>query len=185
MLKSALAGGLIAVAIVAALLAIGCTAAFDPVMSGAGPSHRGVPSVVATTKTPARHVHYVSNGVPAAYRGRLNLFKPTIGNVIEGARLYDQSCAACHGLMGVGDGEAGEKLASPPADLGASLAQPLYRDDFFFWTIADGGAKFGTDMPPFKNDLSKGEIWKIVTFMRAAFAERTASAVARDATAPP
>ena len=112
MLKSALAGGLIAIAIVATLLAIGCAAAFDPATNGAAPGRPGVPSTAATAKTPARHAHYVRNGVPAAYRGRLNLFKPTIGNVIEGARLYDQSCAVCHGLMGVGDGEAGEKLAS-------------------------------------------------------------------------
>ncbi|MEQ1867366.1 MAG: cytochrome c [Micropepsaceae bacterium] len=185
MLKSALAGGPIAIVFVATLFAIGCTADFDPSTNDATASRPGVQSTAATTKTPARHSHYIRNGVPAAYRGRLNLFKPTIGNLIEGARLYDQSCAVCHGLMGVGDGEAGEKLALPPADLSASLAQPLYRDDFFFWTIADGGSQFGTDMPPFKSALSKGEIWKIVTFMRAAFAERTASPAARDAISPP
>ena len=136
-----------------------------------------------TLRSPARHDFYVRNNVPLAYRSRRNPFQMTIGNVVEGARLYDLRCAICHGTMGVGDGEAGEKLDVPPADLGRSLGEQLYRDDFFYWSIAEGGAQFGTDMPTFKNDLKPSEIWKILTFMRAAFAE--SSTPAKDATAPP
>jgi mono/diheme cytochrome c family protein len=124
-----------------------------------------------TVKSPARKNYYLHNGVPAAYRGKKNPFQTTIGNVVEGARLYDLRCTVCHGTMGIGDGEGGEKLTYPPADLGAALADQLNGDDFFYWTIADGGPPFGTDMPPFRNDLREAEIWKIVVFMRAAFAE--------------
>jgi mono/diheme cytochrome c family protein len=37
------------------------------------------------------------------------------------------------------------------------------------WTISEGGALFGTDMPAFKNTLSRDDIWRIVTYMRAGF----------------
>jgi mono/diheme cytochrome c family protein len=178
MWKTVLAGALLAALIVAILLGIGCNSPLRP----ASCSNTSV-SKAMTLRSPARHDHYVRTGVPLAYRGRRNPFKTTIGNIVEGARLYDLRCAICHGMMGVGDGEAGEKLDVLPADLGRSLGEPLYRDDFFYWSIAEGGARFDTDMPAFKNDLTPGEIWKIVIFMRAAFAE--SDAPAKDAAAPP
>ena len=171
MWKAGLAGGLVAIFIIATFLTVGCTTVFGPAICGIDRSRPSAQSAATTAKTPARHTYYVRSGVPSVYRGRHNPFKATIGNVVEGARLYDLRCAVCHGVMGVGDGEAGDKLAVPPADLSASLAQPLYSDDYFLWTISDGGGPFGTDMPPFRSDLSEGEIWKILTFMRAAFAE--------------
>ena len=165
MWKSALVDTRIAVLVVAAFLTAcgpnGCTVGRAP-GDGAAPQ---------TVKSPARKNYYLRNGVPAAYRGKHNPFEPTIGNVVEGARLYDLRCAVCHGMMGIGDGEGGEKLTFPPADLGAALADSMNGDDFFYWTIADGGPPFGTDMPPFRNDLKEAEIWKVVVFMRAAFAE--------------
>ncbi len=170
MWKAGLAGGLVAIFVIATFLTIGCEALLGPAVCGTERS-RPIASTRTTAKTPARHGYYVRNGVPPAYRGRRNPFKATIGNVVEGARLYDLNCAVCHGTMGVGDGEAGEKLVVPPADLSASLAQPLYGDDYFYWTISDGGGAFATDMPTFKNDLSQSEIWKVLTFMRAAFAD--------------
>jgi len=184
MWKAGLTGGLAAVLVIAAFVSLGCATFFGPAICSLDRSRPAVQSA-ATVKTPARHAYYVRNGVPSAYRGRKSPFKATIGNVVEGARLYDLRCAVCHGMMGVGDGEAGEKLTVPPADLGASLAQPLYGDDYFLWTVLDGGRPFGTDMPPFRNDLSEAEIWKIVTFMRAAFAESGESGTARDAASPP
>ena len=178
MWKSVLIGVLIAGLIVAIFVGGGCEA-----LLGLKSCRNAGTSLAMTLRSPARHDYYVRNNVPLAYRGRQNPFKATIGNVVEGARLYDLRCAVCHGMMGVGDGDAGEKLNVPPADLGRSLGAPLYRDDFFYWSMAEGGAQFGTDMPAFKNDLKPAEMWKIITFMRAAFAESNASA--KDATAPP
>jgi mono/diheme cytochrome c family protein len=171
MWKAALVGSLITLFVVAITLTLGCTAFFGPTMCRGD----GVRTTATTVKTPARHAYYVRNGVPTFYRGRRNPLEKTIGNVVEGARLYDLRCAICHGTMGIGDGEAGERLTVPPADLSASLAEPLYGDDFFLWTISDGGHAFGTDMPPFRNDLSQTQVWKILTFMRAAFAEAGAN----------
>lgn len=176
MLKTVFAAALMAALIASLFLGGGCEAVIGNVC-------RLGTSLSLTMRNQARHDHYIRNSVPLAYRGRRNPYKTTIGNVVEGARLYDLRCAICHGMMGIGDGEAGEKLDIRPADLGRSLGEPLYRDDFFYWSIAEGGTQFGTDMPAFKNDLKPGETWKIIAFMRAAFAD--ANAPAKDATAPP
>jgi mono/diheme cytochrome c family protein len=178
MWKSVLTGTLIAALIVAVFVGGGCQ-----VLLGQKSCSNAGSSLAMTIRSPKRHDYYVRNNAPLPYQGRRNPFSATIGNVVEGARLYDLRCAICHGMMGIGDGEAGEKLEVRPADLGRSLGEPLYRDDFFYWSIAEGGAQFATDMPPFKNDLTPGEMWKIITFMRAAFAE--SNAPAKDATAPP
>jgi hypothetical protein len=87
-------------------------------------------------------------------------------------------------MMGVGDGDGGATLDVQPADLGRSLGQPLYKDDFFYWSISEGGSEFKTDMPPFKNDLTEREIWRILTFMRAAFADAGKNAAGPESANP-
>ena len=79
--------------------------------------------------------------------------------------------------MGLGNGQASGKLRSPPADLSGSMSNPDTRDDFLFWTIAEGGTQFGTDMPAFKDpDLSDKQIWQIIGYVRAAFEGQEARA---------
>ena len=130
-----------------------------------------------TIKSPARFEFYRREGLPAAYRGKTNPYQPTIPSVIKGADRYNARCASCHGLMGFGNGEAGGKLRTRPADLAWSLSGPETKDDFLFWTISEGGAQFGTNMPAFKKpDLSDAQIWEIITYMRAAFEGREARA---------
>ncbi|MBL9096608.1 MAG: cytochrome c [Alphaproteobacteria bacterium] len=181
MWKSVLAGILIAAFAIAAFLAIGCATFFGPAICAID---RKKQAFTPTVQSPARHDLYMREGAPEPYRDKQNPMEKTIGNIVEGARLYDLRCAVCHGLMGVGDGQGGASLAVQPADLGRSLGQPLYKDDFFYWSISEGGAPFGTDMPPFKNDLTDRDVWRILTFMRASFAEQ-GGPVADDAAAPP
>jgi mono/diheme cytochrome c family protein len=182
MWKSVLIGVLAALFVIAGFATASCGGFFATAMCADG-STRTAPA--PTVKSLARHDRYVKSGAPEPYRGKRNPVAASIGNVVEGARLYDLRCAICHGMMGVGDGEAGERLDVPPADLGRSLGEPLYDDDFFLWSISEGGGAFKTDMPPFKNDLSEREIWRILTFMRAAFTDRGTNPAAGDATAPP
>jgi mono/diheme cytochrome c family protein len=42
-------------------------------------------------------------------------------------------------------------------------------DEYLLWTISDGGAQFGTEMPAYKEILADNQIWQIVTYMRAGF----------------
>lgn len=131
----------------------------------------------ATKKSPERLKFYVRQGIPDAYRGKTNPLATNVPNVIKGADLYNARCASCHGLMGFGNGAAGGGLRVKPADLAWSLSNPQVKDDFLLWTIADGGAQFGSNMPAFKGDLRDGQIWEIITYMRAAFEGREASVV--------
>lgn len=145
-------------------------------MAGAPAPGSDRPAVEPTTvKSVARQQFYVRQGLSPVYRGRTNPLPTNVPNVIKGADLYNARCASCHGLMGFGDGAAGGVLRTQPADLAWSLSTPGVKDDYLFWTIAEGGAQFGTSMPAYKNDLREGQIWMIITYMRAAFEGREAS----------
>lgn len=150
------------VCLAANLLSVGCQ---SPGLEDG--SHRP-----RTTENGERRAYVAQQGVPRPYRDRLNPLKITIGVLAEGSRRYDLHCAVCHGVTGLGDGAASSALEIGPADLDRSLGNPNYADAFFYWSIAEGGARFGTDMPSFKDDMSEPEIWSIVTFMRATFIER-------------
>jgi mono/diheme cytochrome c family protein len=144
--------------------------------TGAAPSTAGAqpPSEPVTTKAPERFKYYTLQGIPAAYGGKTNPLPTTVPNVLRGADLYNGRCASCHGLLGFGNGAAGSALRPRPADLAWSLSDPRVKDDFLLWTIADGGAQFGSNMPAYKGDLREGQIWEIITYMRAAFEGREA-----------
>ena len=45
----------------------------------------------------------------------------------------------------------------------------MMADEYLLWAISEGGAPFGTDMPAFKDALSRDEIWQIIAYMRAGF----------------
>jgi len=40
-------------------------------------------------------------------------------------------------------------------------------DPFVYWTIAEGGAQFGTAMPAFKKALSSDDIWAVTAYIQA------------------
>lgn len=40
-------------------------------------------------------------------------------------------------------------------------------ESYLYWTIAQGGAPFGTAMPAFEETLSADEIWSVVHFLQA------------------
>jgi len=42
-----------------------------------------------------------------------------------------------------------------------------------YWTIAEGGQAFGTDMPAFKRTLQKNDIWAVITYVRAGMPPKT------------
>ena len=161
--------------------AISAAALALSVSLGVGAFAAGTPaaqpaSEPTTTKSPERFKFYTLQGIPVAYRGKTNPLPTNVANVLRGADLYNARCASCHGLLGFGNGVAGNALRPRPADLAWSLSDPRAKDDFLLWTIADGGAQFGSNMPASKNDLREGQIWEIVTYMRAAFEGREACA---------
>lgn len=116
-----------------------------------------------------RHRTFMQQGVPEAYHGARNPLNPDSSVIGEGGVLYQENCASCHGMTGMGDGEAARSLNPSPALLAYMIQMPMSVDEYMYWSISDGGAAFGTAMPAFKDILSEDEIWKIVTYMRAGF----------------
>ncbi len=71
----------------------------------------------------------------------------------EGAALYDENCALCHGVSGRGDGELAKELSPAPADLTAITRR--YDGTFpraHILSVIDGYTRMdtpGEDMPEF------------------------------------
>ncbi|MEO1018360.1 MAG: cytochrome c [Pseudomonadota bacterium] len=120
-----------------------------------------------------RHRTFMNDGVPTEYQGARSPFDAKPETIADGAGLYAENCATCHGARGFGDGDAGRGLSPSPAMLGHMVQMPLAVSEYLFWTIADGGGAFGTDMPAFKTTLSDEDIWKIIAYMRAGFPPAT------------
>lgn len=116
-----------------------------------------------------RHRKFTLDGAPDDYQGRTNPLKPSQANLRAGGAIYAGRCAGCHGARGSGDGEDGKGLSPSPALLARLIRRPVLVDEYLLWTIADGGAALGTDMPAFKHDLTERQIWRVILYMRAGF----------------
>ncbi len=122
----------------------------------------------------ARHWTFIHGGLPFEYRGLWSTLEQTPDVVKAGARLYQQQCSECHGTQGMGDGDAARALTPSPALLAYLIQMPMSVDEYLMWSIAEGGEELKTDMPAFKDKLSREDIWKIIAFMRAGFPEMAA-----------
>ena len=117
-----------------------------------------------------RHTTYVNFGVEKEYEGAQSPLTGKPEAIAEGARLYAENCAACHGPNGMGNGDAGKALSPSPALLAYMMRRPIAVDEYLLWSVSEGGKQFNTDMPAFKDKLSREEIWKIIAYMRGGFA---------------
>lgn len=125
-----------------------------------------------------RHHMAMMWGIPAPYASMTNPLPRTQTTLKAGATVYKENCAACHGEDGSGNGEAGRNLSPPPGNLAWLSNMPIGQWDalsptfarfsaFIYWTVAEGGTEFGTAMPPFKDGLSKDEIWAVAAYIEA------------------
>ena len=69
----------------------------------------------------------------------------------------------------MGHGDAGQALYPSPALLADLIRMPQAVDEYLLWAISEGGAPFGTKMPAFKDQLTREQIWQVITYMRAGF----------------
>src|SRR3546814_146492 len=114
-----------------------------------------------------RHMFYMRGGLPPAYAVLSNPLTATSSILSGGADLYAANCASCYGSNGYGDGDAGQSLVPPPANIAATARMPMMADSFLYWSIAEGGEPFGTAMPAVRDSLTPDEIRAIVTYLRA------------------
>ena len=51
--------------------------------------------------------------------------------------------------------------------------RPWAADEYLLWSVAEGGAAFGSSMPAFREQLTRQQIWQIIAYMRAGFPRGT------------
>jgi len=116
-----------------------------------------------------RHSTFIDEGVPKAHQGASNPLPKTPETIRAGGEFYAEKCASCHDVSGMGGGDAGLALYPSPALLAHLVRMPSRVDEYLIWAITDGGEPFASSMPAFKDDLSKQQIWQVITYMRAGF----------------
>lgn len=89
----------------------------------------------------------------------------------EGKRVYEKSCAHCHGTEGRGDGSAAENLLPRPRDFTRGLykirsteAGQLPTDQDLFDIITEGMP--GSSMPGWETVLSANERWEVTAYIK-------------------
>lgn len=116
-----------------------------------------------------RHQTFMAGPNIQPYISRKNPLGPTREAIDAGAALYAEQCVQCHGASGFGDGDAGLAVDPSPALLKFLVGDPRAVDGYLLWSIAEGGARFGSEMPAYKGLLTEGEMWQIILFMRSGF----------------
>jgi mono/diheme cytochrome c family protein len=116
-----------------------------------------------------RHSTFMQYGVPKEYEGGKSTVPVGPQSVAAGGKLYVELCAACHGRDGMGSGEPGRAVSPSPALLAYMIRRPISVDEYLLWAISDGGKQFESDMPAFKDKLSRDDIWRVIAYMRAGF----------------
>ena len=120
-----------------------------------------------------RHHFAMMSGIPSPYDSYKNPLPQSRETVDKGGAIYEKSCQPCHGRTGQGDGAAGANLSPPPGNLAWLSQMPMVKwDPLMYWTIAEGGAAFGTAMPAFKGSLTNSDIWAVIAYIQAHLPER-------------
>jgi mono/diheme cytochrome c family protein len=82
-------------------------------------------------------------------------------NPAEGATIFAEKCAPCHGTRGLGDGPQSARLSVPPAALGSpEIARKAAPVDWYRLITQGNLERF---MPPFAN-LSERQKWDVIAY---------------------
>jgi mono/diheme cytochrome c family protein len=145
-------------AIAAAIVAL-------PVAVAAAQSDEGPPRWAANI---ARKQQVIMHGIPAPYTGLRDPSPNDPAKLRRGRFLFDAHCTACHGWTGQGTGPEAFALVPAPADLEWLAGTPKNRaEPYMYWSIAEGGRQFESEMPAFKDRLSKKDMWAVIAYVRA------------------
>ena len=116
-----------------------------------------------------RHTTYMNSGAPKPYAGAKSTIAPTAESISAGRTLYRKNCASCHGPQGLGGGDPNLAVAPSPALLAYMIKRPISVDEYLLWVISEGGGKFASNMPAFRDKMKREDIWRIIAYMRAGF----------------
>ena len=136
-----------------------------PLAAAAAQQDEGPPRWAANI---ARKQQVIMHGLPPAYAGLRDPFPNTASKERRGRFLFDSHCTGCHGWTGHGSGPEAFALVPAPADLDWLARTPKSPGEAYtYWSIAEGGRQFESDMPAFKDRLSKEDIWAVTAYVRA------------------
>jgi len=151
-------------AVVIAILGLSAAAA-------AVPSDEGPPRWAANI---ARKQQVIMHGIPRSYAGLQDPSPDTNLKLSRGAAIFDRHCSSCHGWTGQGTGPEAFALVPAPADLEWLARTPKTRSTpYMYWTIAEGGRQFESDMPAFKRTLTRNETFAVIAYIRAGLPRKT------------
>ena len=119
---------------------------------------------------------FIAGGLFASLHVNAAEFKRDFSTVMQGANLYQQQCAACHGAQAQGNPgwrtkrTADGKLLPPPLNgSGHAWHHPL---NVIRQTIVLGGAANGGTMPGFKDKLKIYEIDAIIAWFQSRWPDK-------------
>jgi mono/diheme cytochrome c family protein len=98
----------------------------------------------------ARHAPEVKNPIPS-----------TDTNLLDGARLYRDKCADCHGRPDNPESDYGRSFYPPAPQF--MKVRPHLSDNQTFYIIRCGVRR--TAMPAWGKIMADSEIWQVVTFL--------------------
>jgi mono/diheme cytochrome c family protein len=147
------------------MLSLPLAASAQPALNGTRWGQVG-PGTMASIE---RH-HRLLSGIPAPYGSMRDRSGYSQNKLLRGAAVFADKCAGCHGSNAQGNGTVARTIYPHPANL-SWLAQPSARqaEPYMYWSIAEGGAQFGSDMPAFKAELSRNDIWAVIAYVRSDF----------------
>jgi mono/diheme cytochrome c family protein len=90
------------------------------------------------------------------------LYPASAPNIQNGALLFTQNCAACHGDTGLGNGPQSQQLPVTVPALG--LADTARSDSLAQWFTTVSQGNLDRFMPPFIGDLSDQDRWDVVAY---------------------
>lgn len=92
---------------------------------------------------------------------RKNPIQPTDENLVEGAKIYLNHCAGCHGLPSNPDSQFGHSFYPPVPQFFTEAPDMPDNQNFY---VTQHGTRW-TGMPTWGKTLSEQQIWTVVTFL--------------------
>lgn len=121
-----------------------------------------------------RKQQVVMHGVPQPYTSLRVPLPDTRAKLNRGRAVFDRHCAACHGWTGQGTGPDAFAQVPAPADLEWLAGTPKNRaEPYMYWTVAEGGRQFESEMPAYKRTLSRRDTWSVIAYVRAGLPRRS------------
>jgi high-affinity iron transporter len=93
--------------------------------------------------------------------------KATPQVLAQGAKIYETTCAPCHGAHGKGDGPAGAIFKPPPRDHTDRAYMETMTDDDLRKVITMGGAIRGKPLMPSNPQITGQNLEALLAFVRS------------------